>query len=158
MGRKVEITALVEGGNAPRGPPLSSSLGPLGVPLNKVVDEINKKTAEYKGMKVPIVVKVDPETKQYEVEVYPPFTSALILKEIGKDVGAHTPKTEVIGNISLDKIIKIAKMKLPYMNVNSLKAAVKNVLGTCVSMGVNVDGRSPRDVQRDIDKGVIEVK
>jgi large subunit ribosomal protein L11 len=62
---KQTVQALVEGGKATAAPPLGSSLGPLGVNVGQIVADINKKTADFKGMKVPVKVIIDTETKEY---------------------------------------------------------------------------------------------
>lgn len=151
------LTLLVEGGKATPTPSLSSTLGPLGIPAPKVVAEINKATAKYAGMVVPVKVIVNPATKEFRIEVGTPPTSALIKKELRIEKGAKEAGKEVVGDISLKKIVEIARMKLPEMNARDLKGAVLQVLGTCVSMGVTVDGKDPREVQRAIKAGEISI-
>ena len=154
----MEIKLLVPGGKATPGPPIGPTLSPLGLPVGKVVADINKATAKYAGMKVPVILRVNPATKEYEIEVGTPPVSALIKKELGLEKAAHSPGQEWVGNISLQKIIEIAKIKLPEMNTNDLTAAVLQVLGTCLSMGVKVDGKDPREVQRAIKAGEIKIE
>ncbi len=152
-----ELKFLVEGGKATPGPPIGPALGPLGVPAGKVVAEINKATAKYAGMIVPVKVIIDDVTKEFRIEVGTPPTSALIKKEIRAEKGAKEAGHEVVGDISLQKIIEIARIKFPEMNAKDLRGAVLQVLGTCVSMGVTVDGKDPREVQRLIKEGKIEI-
>ncbi|MBU7032218.1 MAG: 50S ribosomal protein L11 [Theionarchaea archaeon] len=148
--KKQTVEALVDGGKATAGPPLGPALGPLGLNLNQVINAINEKTSAFDGMKVPIKLIVDPETKQFEIKVGTPPVSALVLKELGIEKGAQTPGQEVVGNITLEQIKKIAHIKMDNMLSYKEEAAMKEVLGTCVSMGVTVDGRSPRDVQQEL--------
>ncbi len=152
-----ELKFLVEGGKATPGPPIGPALGPLGVPAGKVVAEINKATAKYAGMVVPVKVIIDDVTKEFRIEVGTPPTSALIKKEIRVEKGAKEAGHEVVGDISLQKIIEIARIKFPEMNAKDLRGAVLQVLGTCASMGVTVDGKDPREVQRLIKEGKIEI-
>ncbi len=154
----VELKFLVPGGKATPGPPIGPALGPLGINAGKVVADINKATAKFAGMMVPVILKIDPATKEYEIEIGTPYTSALALKKIGKEKGASNPGTEVIGNMSLNDVVEIAKEKLPEMNTTSLRSAVLNVLGTLVSVGINVDGKSPKEVQQAIKRGEIQVE
>jgi large subunit ribosomal protein L11 len=147
------IEALVNGGKATAGPPLGPALGPLGVNVVAIVNKINEVTNAYSGMKVPVKVFVDPDTKQFEVEVGTPTTAALIIKELHVEKGSGKPNTEKIGNLSLEQIVKIAKLKYSELLANSLKGAVKEVLGNCVSMGATVNGVDPREVQREINEG-----
>ncbi|RLF11379.1 MAG: 50S ribosomal protein L11, partial [Thermoprotei archaeon] len=81
MGEKKSFKFLVEGGKATAGPPIGPSLGPLGINLPMVVAKINELTSDYAGMRVPVEVIVDVETKEFEVKVGIPTTSALIVKE-----------------------------------------------------------------------------
>ncbi len=154
----MEVKLLIEGGKATPGPPIGPTLSPLGLPVGKVVADINKATSKYAGMKVPVILKVNPATKEYEIIVGTPPTSALIKKELKIEKGAHSPGSEWVGDIPLSKIIEIAKVKLPEMNTDSLTSAVLQVLGTCVSMGVKVDGKDPREVQRAIKAGEITIE
>ena len=150
---KTTIEALVEGGKATPGPPIGPALGPLGVNVGQIVAKINEKTAAFEGMKVPVKIIIDKKTKQFDIEVGSPPVSALIRKELGLDKGAKTAGTEVVGNLTIAQALELAKMKSSAMMAKGLKTAVKEVLGTCVSMGVTVDGRDAREVQREIDEG-----
>ena len=150
---KTTIEALVEGGKATPGPPIGPALGPLGVNISQIVAKINEKTAAFEGMKVPVKIIIDKKTKQFDIEVGSPPVSALIRKELGLDKGAKTAGTEVVGNLTIAQALELAKMKSSAMMAKGLKTAVKEVLGTCVSMGVTVDGRDAREVQREIDEG-----
>jgi large subunit ribosomal protein L11 len=150
---KATIKALVDGGKATPGPPLGPALGPLGVNVGQIVAKINEKTAAFDGMKVPVKIIIDKRTKQFDIEVGSPPVSALIRKELGLEKGAKTAGKEVVGNLTLKQAVELAKLKFDAMMARDLKAAVKEVLGTCVSMGVTIDGRDAREVQREIDEG-----
>ncbi len=56
----------------------------------------------------------------------------------------------------MEQVIKIAKMKIDQMLAPNLKAAAKEVIGTALSMGVTVEGKDPREVQKEIDEGVYD--
>ena len=151
-GKKV-VEALIAGGQATAGPPLGPALGPLGVNVLAIVNKINEVTKDYAGMKVPVKVTVDPETKEFEVTVGTPTTSALIVSELKIEKGSGSPKAQKVGDLNMEQIVKIAKMKSAELLSPNLKAAAKEVLGSCVSMGVTVDGKDPREVQKEIDQG-----
>lgn len=153
MSEKKVVDALVSGGQATAGPPLGPALGPLGVNVLAIVNEINRATESYSGMKVPVKIIVDVETKEFEVNVGVPTTSALIVKEAGVDKGSGTPNTEKIGNLTFEQVVGVAQTKRQSLLARNLKAAVKEVLGSCVSMGVNVDEKDPREVQQEVDEG-----
>jgi large subunit ribosomal protein L11 len=151
-GKKV-VEALVAGGQATAGPPLGPALGPLGVNVLAIVNKINEVTKDYAGMKVPVKVIVDTETKEFEVTVGTPTTSALIVSELKIEKGSGSPKAQKVGNLSMEQVVRIARMKQAELLSPNLKAAVKEVLGSCVSMGVTVDGKDPKEVQKEIHEG-----
>jgi large subunit ribosomal protein L11 len=146
---KARIKLLVEGGKANPGPPLGPALGPLGVNVGQVVQKINQETARFSGMKVPVILTVDRKTKEFQIEVGSPPVSVLVKKELGLEKGAKTPGKETVGNLSLPQVVQIAREK----GGKDLKRKVKEVLGTCKSMGVTVEGKDPREIQREIEEG-----
>jgi len=150
---KKVVEALVAGGQATAGPPLGPALGPLGVNVLAIVNKINEVTKDYAGMKVPVKVIVDTETKEFEVTVGTPTTSALIVSELKIEKGSGSPKAQKVGNLSMEQVVRIAKMKQAELLSPNLKAAVKEVLGSCVSMGVTIEGKEPKEVQKEIDEG-----
>jgi len=147
------VEALVAGGKATAGPPLGPALGPLGVNVLAIVNKINEVTKDYAGMKVPVKVIVDAETKEFEVTVGTPTTSALIVSELKLEKGSGSPKAQKVGDLNMEQVVKIARMKSAELLSPSLKAAAKEVLGSCVSMGVTVEGKDPKEVQREINEG-----
>jgi large subunit ribosomal protein L11 len=153
LGEKKQVEALLSGGEATAGPPLGPALGPLGVNVLQIVNRINELTKGYAGMKVPVRVIVDVDTKAFEVEIGTPTTSALIVKELGIEKGSGNPKAEKAGNLTVEQVVKIAKMKLPGSYALSDNSAAKEVLGSCISMGITVDGRHPREIQKEISEG-----
>jgi large subunit ribosomal protein L11 len=150
--RKV-IELLVAGGQANAGPPLGPALGPMGVNVMMIVNRINELTKDYGGMKVPVKVSVDPDTKEFDVTIGTPTTSALIVSELKLEKGSATPHTAKVGNLNMDQVVRIAKMKRPELLAKNVKDAAKEVLGSCLSMGVTAEGKDPREVQKDIDQG-----
>ncbi len=152
MSEKKVVDLLVSGGQATAGPPLGPALGPLGVNVLEIVNKINELTKDYAGMKVPVKVTVDPETKEFDVSIGTPTTSALIVRELKIEKGSGTPSTEKVGNLTMEQVVRISKLKRPEFLAKTLKAAAKEVLGSCVSMGVTVEGKDPREVQREIDE------
>ncbi len=150
---KETVEVLIEGGKATAGPPIGPSLGPLKVNVGAVVKAINEKTAEFKGMQVPVKIIVDTETKEFEIKIGTPPASALIKKELGIEKAAHNPKTEVVGNLSVEQLIKITKMKWDDLTGKTLKERMKEIAGTCVSMGVQIDGKSAKEFIKELNEG-----
>ena len=152
MSEKKVVDVLVAGGQATAGPPLGPTLGPLGLNVLSVVKKINELTSEYAGMKVPVRVEVDSETKEFEVTVGTPTTSALLVKELGIAKGSGNPNTQKAGNLTFEQLIHVAKLKQSELISKDFKRAVKEILGSCVSVGVTVDGKDPKEVQKAIDE------
>jgi len=157
---KVTVSALIEGGKATPAPPLGPALAPTGCNIGQVIAALNEKTKAFAGMQVPVKVVVDKDDKSFEVEVGTPPASALIKSELGikepvkEEAGVKGKKT--IGNLSMAQVIKIADMKESSSLAKSLKARVKEVVGTCLSLGVTVEGKKPKQVLKEIDSGVFD--
>lgn len=151
MADKLEV--LVDGGKATPGPPLGPALGPMGVNVIQVVNAINEKTKAFAGMKVPVTLLVDPKNKSFEIKVGTPPTTALIVKELGVEKGSGSPKSTKVGNLKVEQALKIAEMKKDSMLGKTKKERFKEVCGTCVSMGVTVDGKDPKVVIKEIEAG-----
>ncbi|MBS3136635.1 50S ribosomal protein L11 [Candidatus Woesearchaeota archaeon] len=150
---KQTIDALVSGGKATAAPPLGPALGPLGVNIGQVVSEINRKTASFNGMQVPVKVIVDSSTKEFEITIGTPPASALIKKEAGIEKGASNPLMDKVADILIEQAIKIAKMKEDSLLGKDLKQKVKEIVGTCQSMGILVEGKPANETIVDINNG-----
>jgi len=153
MANKQTISSLVTGGEASAGPPLGPALGPMGVNILQIISAINEQTKEFQGMKIPVTVSVDADTKKWEIEVGIPSASALLLKEAGIQKGSGTSGTEWVGEVSADTIAKIAKVKLETSYASSLKSVAKQIVGTCVSLGIKVEGKTPKEFTAEINEG-----
>lgn len=150
---KQTVDCLIEGGKATAAPPVGSNLGPLGVNIGQVVAEINKKTAEFKGMKVPVKVIVDTDTKDFTITIGTPPVSALLKKEAIIEKGAANPVTDKVADLKIEQIIKIAKMKSDALLGKDMFSKVKEVIGSCDSMGILVEGKQARETIADINNG-----
>ena len=152
------VEALVEGGKASAGPPLGPALGPLGVNIMQIINTINDKTKQFQGMKVPVKVIVDPKTKNFEVTVGTPPATSLILKELGLEKGSGKASTHKVGNLTVEQAIKVAQMKQDNLLGADLKRKTKEIIGTCVAIGVTVEGKKPQEIQQAIDNGEFDDK
>ena len=152
------VEALVDGGKAAAGPPLGPALGPIGVNIMQVINTINEKTKEFSGMKVPVKVIINTKTKEFEIKVGTPPASSLILHELGVEKGSGSPSTHKIGNLSIDQAIKIAKMKYDNLLGSEIKQKTKEIIGTCITLGVNVEGKNPKQIQKAIEDGDYDSK
>ncbi|MEM3362190.1 MAG: 50S ribosomal protein L11 [Candidatus Anstonellaceae archaeon] len=154
MGETI-ISVIIEGGKATPGPPLAPALAPLGVNIVQLIGDLNKQTAIFEGTKVPVKVIVDKQTKKWRFEIGSPATSELIKKELkiekGAKGGEQDPK--IVGNLTMEQVIKIAKKKQTSSLSKTLKGTVIEVIGTCLSMGVTVENLDPREIIKKIKKG-----
>lgn len=150
---KESVDVLIEGGKATAAPPLGPALGPLGVNIGQVVADINKKTESFKSMQVPVKVTVDKDTKEYDITVGTPPASALVKKESGIKKGAGNPKTDKVGDLRIEQVIKIATMKEDALLGKNLKQKVKEIIGTCQSMGVMVMGVPAQEALKKLEEG-----
>ena len=147
------VSTLVTGGQASAGPPLGPALGPMGVNVMQVITAINEKTKDFEGMRVPVTVSIDPSTKKWEIEVGIPSSAALLLKEAGIQKGSGTPTTNWVADVKFDTIVKVARTKLDSSYATSLKSVAKEIIGTCVSLGVKIEGKTPKEVTAEINAG-----
>ena len=104
------VEALINGGQATAAPPLGPALGPLGLNIGQIILEINKKTASFKGMQVPIKSIADTTTKTFEITVGTPPASSLILKEVGVEKGSGKPDKEKVADIMIEQVIKVTEI------------------------------------------------
>lgn len=147
-----EIKVLVEGGKATAGAPLGPAMGPLGVNIGEIVAKINEKTKQYAGMKVPVTIEVD-KSKNVEIKIGAPPTSALITKEVKAQKGGANQKADAVGNLSMEQVKKLALMKAENVNSSILKAQAREIIGTCNSMAVTIEGKRAKEVQKEISEG-----
>jgi len=155
---KQTVETLIEGGKATAAPPLGPALGPTGVNIGQVVMEINKKTADLKGMQVPVKVTIDTETKTFTIEIGTPPAAALIKKEAGIEKGAGNPLTDKVADLLIEQIIKIAKTKEDALLGKNLKNKMREIIGTCQSMGILVEGMPAQDALKAIAEGKFDQK
>jgi large subunit ribosomal protein L11 len=145
------IELLVEGGEATAGPPLGPALGPTDINVGEVVGAINEETDDFEGTEVPVTVTI--EDGEYEIDVGLPPTSALIKDELGFDTGSGRPQAEFVADMSAEELKKVADMKADDLLSYDTKNAAKEIAGSCVCLGVKIEGEDPREAARRIDDG-----
>lgn len=151
MGKQI-IKVLINGGQATAAPPLGPQLGPLGINIGQVVADINKKTAAFKGMQVPVTLDIA-DDKTYTISVGTPPCASLILKEAGVEKGAGNPLQDKIADLKIEQIIKITKMKEDALLGKTLKEKIKEIIGTCNSMGILVEGVAAVEAIKLVNEG-----
>jgi len=152
------VDALVAGGKATAGPPLGPALGPLKVNIGQVIAKINEKTKDFNGMQVPIKVIVDTDTKEFEITVGTPPAISLILKEAEVPKGAGNPLLDKVADLKIEQIIKVAKMKEDSLLGKNLKSKVKEIVGTCQSAGILVEGVPALEAIKLINQGKFDTE
>jgi len=203
---KKTVEALIDCGKATPAPPLGPTLAQYKVNIGKIIQDLNEKTKEYDGMKVPVKIIIDDETKEYKFEIGTPPVSSLIRKELGlKIIGeekkksaeapAEAPPAEqvkeetkaegkkpvaaegateetttaaepvtvkkervIVGDLTIDQCIKIMKMKRDTLLAKNTRKALKEIVGSVVSMPLTVEGKNPKEVLKDIDEGKYDNK
>ena len=151
--KKMKIKLLTEGGNLAPNPGLSQKLGPIGLNVNQVIQKVNEATNDFKGLKVPVELDIDASTKNFTVKVFSPPVSGLLKKELEIEKGSGSQKKIKVSNASIEQIISVAKTKFPNMLAKDLKAAVKTVVGTCVSLGILIENKPAYEIEEDIEEG-----
>lgn len=149
-----KIKLIVDGGKAVANPQFAQALGPLGI-MQNVLNDINKKTVDFKGIKVPVEIDVNKD-KTYNIIIGTPSASELIKGELKVEKGSGYPNLEKVGNVAIQDVIKIAKMKRLGLLANNLKSAIKTILGTCNQMGVLVENKDAKEVSKDVENGVYD--
>jgi large subunit ribosomal protein L11 len=129
---------------------LGPALGPLGVNVAQVVAKINEQTKDLNGMQVPVKIKVKSRT-EFEIEVGTPPTSALIIREMGVEKG--TGDKSIVGNLTIEQVVKIANIKRKSLLSKTLKNAAREVIGTAGSLGATVDGLPSKEAQQVVADG-----
>jgi len=135
---------------------LAPKVGPLGLSPKKVGDDIAKATSDWKGLK--ITCKLTIQNRQAKIDVVPSAAS-LIIKEL-KEPARDRKKVKNIkhsGNLSVDQIVNIARTMRPRSMAKKLEGTVKEILGTCQSVGCTVDGQHPHDIIEKIRSGEVQI-
>jgi large subunit ribosomal protein L11 len=149
----MQVKLLVDGGSMKPGPSLSQKLGPLGIPVNQVIQKVNDATKSFSGLKVPVELNINTSTRNFDVKVFSPPVSELMKKELGIEKGSGVQKKIKVGNASIEQIISLAKAKSPNLLCRDFKSAVKTIVGTCVSLGILIENKPAVEVEAEIDAG-----
>lgn len=147
------IKMLVEGGNMKPGPTIAQQLGPMGLNMGKVISDINTATKDFKGMNVPVNLDVNAKTKTYTIQVLTPPTSELIKKELGIEMGSGDRKKTIVGNIAIEQLISVTKTKNQGMLAKDFISAFKSVVGSCMSMGILIESKDPKEFSEEVNQG-----
>ena len=127
----------VSAGAATPAPPVGSALGPHGINIMEFCKQFNSRTANQPGMIIPVVVTVYHDRSFTFITKTPP-AAILLLRELGIEKGSATPNRVKVGSVTKAQVKKIAEIKMPDLNANTVEQAMAMVAGTARSMGIEV--------------------
>jgi large subunit ribosomal protein L11 len=139
MAKKIiaNVKLQVAAGKATPAPPVGSALGPHGLNIMDFCKAFNAKTAKQEGLIIPVVVTVYSDRTYSFVTKTPP--AAILLKKAANIAkGSAEPNKTKVGKVTMKQVREIAQTKMPDLNASDLDAAVRIVLGTARSMGMEV--------------------
>ena len=127
----------VSAGAATPAPPVGSALGPHGINIMEFCKQFNSRTASQPGMVIPVVVTVFADRSFTFITKTPP-AAILLLRELGIEKGSPQPNRQKVGQVTRAQVKKIAELKMPDLNANTVEQAMAMVAGTARSMGIEV--------------------
>ncbi|XPV75329.1 MAG: 50S ribosomal protein L11 [Desulfovibrio sp.] len=141
MAKKVigKIKLQIQAGSANPSPPVGPALGQHGVNIMEFCKAFNAKTQDQKGMIIPVIIEVYADRSFTFVTKTPP-AAVLILKSAKLAKGSGEPNKVKVGSLTMDQVKEIAEIKMPDLNCHDIDAAMKCVMGTARSMGVEING------------------
>jgi large subunit ribosomal protein L11 len=140
MAKKIvaNIKLQVAAGKATPAPPVGSALGPHGLNIMDFCKAFNAKTAKQEGLIIPVVVTVYSDRSYSFITKTPP--AAILLKKAANIAkGSGEPNKNKVAKVSMKDVREIAQLKMPDLNAADIDAAIKIVMGTAQSMGVEVE-------------------
>ncbi|MEA1933265.1 MAG: 50S ribosomal protein L11 [Thermodesulfobacteriota bacterium] len=141
MAKKISafIKLQIPAGKANPSPPVGPALGQHGVNIMEFCKAFNAKTQNEGDMIIPVVITVYKDRSFSFITKTPP-ASMLLLKAVGIDKGSSNPRRERIATVPLQKIKEIAELKMPDLNANDIDGAMRIIMGTAKSCGLNIGG------------------
>jgi large subunit ribosomal protein L11 len=131
---KLQIPA----GQATPAPPVGTALGPHGINIMAFVKEFNSRSQSQMGTILPVEVTIYSD-KSFTFITKTPPAAILIKKELGLEKGSGQPNRNKVGRLTKAQVRKIAELKLPDLNTDSVESAMAMVAGAARSMGVEVE-------------------
>ncbi len=139
MAKKIRavVTLQLPAGKATPAPPVGPALGQHGVNIMEFVKDYNARTANQVGSIVPAQLTVF-EDRSFTFILKTPPAADLLRKAANVQKGSKSPRVQKVGKISQDDLRKIAEIKMPDLNANTVEEAMRVVAGTARSMGIEV--------------------
>ena len=141
MAKKVtgQIKLQNPGGAANPAPPVGPALGQRGVNIMEFCKAFNAKTADQKGMVIPVIITVYSDRSFTFITKTPP-AAVLLLKAAKLEKGSGEPNRKKVGSVTRKQIEDIAKLKMPDLNAATVETAMNSIEGTAKSCGLTVQG------------------
>ncbi len=138
MAKKVTgfVKLQIPAGKATPAPPVGTALGPQGINIMAFVKEFNARTQGQDTI-LPVEVTIYGD-KSFTFILKTPPTAVLLKKELGLEKGSGTPNKTKVGSVTQAQLRKIAEIKMPDLNCDTIESAVAMVAGAARSMGVTV--------------------
>lgn len=125
-------------GKANPAPPIGPALGQKGLNIMEFCKQFNALKFDFDpGTPIPVTISAFKD-KSFTFTTKNPPVSYLIMKEIGLSKGSSNPGKESAGKITREQVSSVAKKKISDMNADSLESCIEMVIGSCVSMGLEV--------------------
>ena len=139
MAKKVtgQIKLQIPGGQANPAPPVGPALGQRGVNIMEFCKAFNAKTADQKGVVIPVIITVYSDRSFTFITKTPP-AAVLLLKAAKIEKGSGEPNKTKVGKVTKKQVEEIAKLKMPDLNAGSVEAAMRTIAGTARSAGITV--------------------
>ena len=141
MAKKVVgfVKLQIPAGRANPAPPVGTALGPQGINIMAFCKEYNARTQSQDGTILPVEVTIFSD-KSFTFITKTPPAAVLLKKEAGVEKGSGTPNKQKVGSVTRAQVRKIAELKMPDLNCDTVEAAEAMVAGAARSMGIEVTG------------------
>lgn len=136
---KGQIKLQIPAGQATPSPPVGPALGQHGVAIMDFCKAFNAKTQGQEGMIIPVIIDVYKDRSFSFITKSPP-ASILLKQAAGIAKGSSNPSKESVGQVTLEQVEEIAKVKMEDLNAHNMEAAVQIIKGSAHSMGLKVEG------------------